>query len=218
MKIMIYTPLSPTHPKIETQTLQSILALDWDEPVDIVLGREDMDRRLPESEAFQNITGKYNRARGLMLAGNYDAMLTVEADMVIPAMTLRRLTQVDADVAYGLYCARRKGRKWLIFNRVTEHPFKCDYMASTIEERDEIWGHVVDSVGMGLGCTLIHRRVLERIPFRCPNPVVCNDWYLSVDCQKEGFTQAHDCGIVCGHIDGDRVYWPDRDNGYWVEG
>lgn len=214
MRIMVYTPLSPTHPRIETQALQSILALDWDQPLEIVLGREDMERRLPEGEAFQNITGKYNQARGLMLAGNYDAMLTVEADMVIPQMTLRRLTEIDADVAYGLYCSRRKGRKWLIFDRVTEHPFECDYM----EDRQEIWGQVVESKGMGMGCTLIHRHVMERLPFRCPNPVVCNDWYLSVDCQQEGFTQAHDCGVVCGHIDDGHTYWPDPEKGYWMEG
>ena len=218
MRIMVYTPLAPTHPRIETQTLQSILALDWDHPIDIMLGREDMERRLPEGEAFQNITGKYNWARGMMLAGNYDAMLTVEADMIIPSMTLRRLTNIDADVAYGLYCSRRKGRKWLIFDQAEEHPFECNYMVDTPAERNEIWGGVVESKGMGMGCTLIHRRVLERIPFRCPNPVVCNDWYLSVDCQKEGFTQAHDCGVVCGHIDDGQTYWPDPDNGYWMEG
>ena len=211
---MVYTPLAPTHPRIETQTLQSILALDWDTSFEVVLGREDMERRLPEGEAFQNITGKYNHARGMMLAGNYDAMLTVEADMVVPQMTLRRLTNIDADVAYGLYCSRRKGRKWLIFDRVTEHPFECDY----IEERQEIWGQVVESKGMGMGCTLIHRHVMERLPFRCSNPAVCCDWYLSVDCQKEGFTQMHDCGIACGHIDDDKTYWPDPDKGYWVEG
>jgi hypothetical protein len=218
MKIMVYTPLAPTHPRIEAQTLQSILALDWDTSFEVVLGRDDMAGRLPEGEAFQNITGKYNWARTMMLAGNYDVMLTVEADMVIPQMTLRRLTEIDADVAYGLYCSRRKGRKWLIFDRVIEHPFECDYMAETPDERKEIWGQVVESKGMGMGCTLIRRHVMERLPFRCPNPVVCSDWYFSVDCQAEGFTQVTDCGIACGHIDDGKTYWPDPDKGYWVEG
>ena len=79
-------------------------------------------------------------------------------------------------------------------------------------------GDLIKADGVGMGCTLIRRHVMERLPFRCPNPVVCNDWYFLVDCQAEGFTQAHDCGIACGHIDDGKTYWPDPENGYWVEG
>lgn len=215
---MVYTPLAPTQPKIELQTMQSIMALDWDQSLDIVLGREDMDKRPAEGDGFQNITAKYNWARALALAGNYDALLTIEADMVVPPMTLHRLTNTDASVSYGLYCSRRAKKRWLLFDEVTEHPFKAEYAGETRNERMDMWGQVVESKGMGMGCTLINRAVLEKVMFRCPNPTVCCDWYFSVDCQRLGFSQAHDCGVVCGHIDNGNIYWPEPEVGYWVEG
>jgi hypothetical protein len=56
-------------------------------------------------------------------------------------------------------------------------------MGETWEERGAMWGKVVASAGVGLGCAF-------------------------------GFTQAHDCGVVCGHIDGYRTLWPDVSHGY----
>ena len=79
-----------------------------------------------------------------------------------------------------------------------------------------MWGNVIDTTGVGLGCTLIRREVLEAIPFRVVDKWIANDWYFALDVAEKGFTQAHDCGVVCGHIDGYRVLWPDVAHGYRV--
>jgi len=224
-RVLIYCPLNPRHPRIYPETLQSILALDWDKPLEIVFGRDDMSYTPHTDEKYTNLTAKYNRARLLALAGGYDALLTIEADMIVPSMALQRMSRVDADVIYALYCSRRPGRRvgpsrWLVFSEVSGengNGFRAAKAERTPDNRRALWGSVVESKGMGLGCTLIRRQVLEKIHFRCPDPEVSNDWYLSLDCQAHGFSQAHDCGVVCGHIDEDAVLWPDIERGCLIE-
>jgi hypothetical protein len=86
-----------------------------------------------------------------------------------------------------------------------------------------------------MGCTLIKRNVLEEIRFRLHdgthswiveeyekqykkigiNPyqdrrqMVCDDWLLAMDAQHYGFSQRANLGVVCGHINGESVLWPD---------
>lgn len=208
-RVLVYCPVAPSTPKIFGRTMQSIFAMHWTGPLDVVFGREDE----PERRGYLNVLDKYNRARDLFLAGPYDAMLTVEADMIVPEVTLERLTRVDADVAYGLYCSRHGRYQWLAYLHLIERAgvsitVKPDLMR-------ESWGRVIETRGVGLGCTLIWRHVLERIPFRCPDVKVANDWYFSLDCQQAGFVQKTDCGVVCGHITMEpspRVIWPTIDD------
>ena len=217
MNILLYCPTMPCPPFVHPATMAAIWALEWDDPIDVMFGWQvDGDSAHP----YDDINDKYNRARDTVLAGDYDALLTVEADMLIPPDTLQRLAAVDADVAYGLYCSRhnRRGRpdghKWLAFQYASAaasiswsaHP------ASAI--RRKVWGKVKETHGLGFGCTLIHRRVLERVAFRThPTHAVSNDWMFSLDCQAHGFRQAHDFGLLCGHIlsDGNQAIWPDID-------
>lgn len=225
-KILVYVPMNPTTPKIYGRTIMSILRMKWDEPFDIVFGRHDRDRP-PGSykEHCEDVAVKYNRARELALAGGYDAMLTIEADMIVPMLTLERLTRVEADVAYGLYVSRHGKHQWLAFSFLNKKRG-----ISMWEDEDygpefckEAWGKVVETMGVGHGCTLIWRHVLEKIPFRFTKGRSYGaDWHFSVDLIWNEFMQAHDLGVVCGHIDGGPqpvIYWPDPDalGGYTLE-
>ncbi len=79
------------------------------------------------------------------------------------------------------------------------------------------WGQAIETSGVGLGCTLIWRRVLEAIPFRCDLPEEhANDWEFALDVKAAGFVQKHDLGVACGHLSYDVenapvAYWPDPD-------
>jgi hypothetical protein len=197
--------------------------MEWDDgQADIVFGKQDRDiprrRNITnhENECNRDIANKYNHARELALAGGYDAMMTIEADMIPPKNALERLVQVDADVAYGLYVSRHGKHPWLTLSDITEQVRGSKGIGETWEERESMWGQVVDTAGVGLGCTLIRREVLGAIPFRVKDEYIANDWYFAVDVNEKGFTQAHDCGVVCGHIDNYRVLWPDVAEGYRV--
>lgn len=216
-RVMIYCPLAPETPGIQPQTLSSIFALDWPDPAEIVFGKEDLDGHPGWVKGNQNITRKYNQAREMALSGGYDALLTIEADMIVPRQTLKRLAGVEADVAYGLYVSRHGRHPWLAFSEITPEIRGSASMGETWQERERLWGQVVETRGVGMGCTLIWRHVLEAIEFRVLDEMVANDWYFSVDLQERGFVQKHDCGVVCGHMEGYLTYWPDIAHGYRVD-
>lgn len=218
-RILIYCPMAPTPPRIYDRTWRSIMALHWPEPLDMAFGKHDMQRYPQNGQGGIDLLEKYKQARTLTLEGGYDALLTVEADMIVPKAAIERLTRAEADVAYGLYVSRHGKHHWLAYAQVG-----ADYRATGFSQSPELcqdaWGKVVETKGIGLGCTLIWRRVLEKIEFRLPETVVANDWFFALDVDAAGFRQVHDCGVVCGHIDGNtgrKVFWPTEDGGYREE-
>ena len=220
MKVLIYVPLAPMTPRIYARSMTSILSMQWQEPCEIVFGRNDMDKWPSHNQGYLDVTEKYNRAREMTLSGGYDALMTIESDMIIPKLALERLSRVEADVAYGLYVSRHGKLQWLAFDKITDKPYYGSSLSDDPINSREAWGQVVETVGVGMGCTFIHRHVLEKIEFRCPDPAVANDWFFSLDCQANGFVQKHDCGVVCGHIQGGpdpKILWPSEDGKYRVE-
>lgn len=208
-KILCYIPMAPKRPKLYARTIQSAMNVIWDAQIEYVFNREDNPTELP----YDNICKKYNQARSMFLAGNYDALWTVEADVIVPPLTLERLTRIEADVAYGLYVSRHGNHRWLAFTHIGER-----IGISVSDDRinaEAAWGQVIETQGVGLGCTLIWRHVLEKIEFRHPSSETANDWFFSLDCQQLGFVQKHDLGVVCGHIVGPpspKILWPDPED------
>lgn len=215
-KILAYCPMAPKRPKLYARTLMSIFNVIWNEPIDYVFGREDN----PGEEPYDNICKKHNHARRMALEGGYDALWMVESDMIVPPITLERLTRIDADVAYGLYVSRHGHYRWLAFTHIQDQ-MGISISDDAINAR-EAWGQVIETQGVGMGCTLIWRHVLEKIEFRHPPSAIADDWYYALDCKAHGFTQKHDLGVVCGHIQGapaPLILWPspDANNLFGVE-
>jgi hypothetical protein len=57
---------------------------------------------VPINDGRLDILERYNRTRDIFLQGDWEALLTVESDMVLPPDAVTRLLDCDADVAYGL--------------------------------------------------------------------------------------------------------------------
>lgn len=244
LRILAITPAHPAY-GIRPQTLEGIHAAmrAYDGPVDWVLTDGDNERPY----AYQNIVRHHNKARRMMLEGGYDAMLSIEADMIVPEDAIERLIAVDADIAYGLYVWRhaREGKRedkvhkwhrWSAYKELTLWGGTSISLDWTGEDARAAWGGVVDVAGIGMGCTLIRRRVLERLRFRLyegepgdwlieeympdfeamgldpyeSHPaMMCDDFLFALDAAHHGFTQRCDLGLVCGHIHDGEVLWPD---------
>lgn len=171
----------------------------------------------PTETRFQAVTRKYQDLQRIFLSGPWDALLTVEQDMLPPPDALQRLARLvrdGADVAYGLYVWRyaayhlwsahprlRLGDDGLFrFTSVSDHPDKAM----------QLWGQPLQVEGLGLGCTLLARQTLTRLPFRQRSSEHSCDTALALDCQDEGLIQIADLGCVCGHrLDETRIIWPD---------
>lgn len=217
MRVLIFVPLAPKRPRIYARTLTSIMTQVWNEPCEIVFGKHDHEPLKDEGKYF-DLLEKYQLARQMTLDGDYDALFTVECDVILPPFALLKLSQVEADVAYGLYVNRHGRHRWLAFDHIAD--ISGASLSDVPDQAAASWGKVVETEGVGLGCTLIHRRVLEKIPFRVDDPRTANDWHFALDCKAQGFVQKHDLSVVCGHIQGEpdpKIYWPEPDGGYSVQ-
>jgi len=210
VRTLVVTALWHRYP----QSLSSILAvMPGDGPLDfLMLANDDPHQGEGPMGGYRNLTRKLNHARSVCLAGDYGQMLLVEDDMIVPPDALTRLTAARADVAYGLTCWRHGKPGW-------SARLSLDRAGNVVNLSDRpglaraAWGRVLDVAGVGTFCTLIQRRVMERLAFRLDDALpVCCDWWLAVDCERHGFSQRADLGVVCGHIAPEptpRVIWPD---------
>lgn len=230
MRILCFTPFHPDY-GIHQESLDSIMAMRYDGVLDRHFASGDNPRSVP----FANITYQHNAARQMTLNGGYDALLSIESDMIVPPDTVTGLIDADADIAYGLYVSRHKPYRWLAFKEVTLWGVESISRDYTGEDARAAWGKIIDVVGIGMGCTLIKRNVLEHLRFRLHdgshswiqdeyagdfrkmgiNPygnresMVCDDYLLALDAQHYGYSQRCNMNIVCGHINGKGVIWPD---------
>lgn len=226
MNVFVFCPLypltdpdSPTQVRIFGRSLQSIMRMDWPGRITYHFERCDTPE---DDEVNQRVLHQYRRGRRAFLASDADAMLTIECDMVVPRATLLEMAQVEADVVYALYVNRHGKHNWLCAPELGERHVRW----LTEEEATDGWGRVIPSQGVGLGCTLIRRHVLEAIDFRRPRGVkglgVANDWHFALDAERAGYRQVHHLGVACGHITtkpAPMVLWPDpeADQMYSVE-
>lgn len=216
-KVLIFCPLNPDkdhkgRPTVQLfgRTNQSIFRQDY--PV-IDYWFSKGDNPIFDNNGRGNIAHNYNKARKWALDQGYDALMTVEADMIIPSYALTRLLATGAPVAYGLYCFKATST-WSAFTELTMDNGRS--LRKDPERAKEAWGKVIEVAGVGHGCTLIRREVLEAIPFRTDEsrPHVHNDWCFAYDCQQAGFRQVCDLSVVCGHIaltPSPRIIYPDPD-------
>lgn len=162
------------------------------------------------------VTAKYQDAQRLFQKGDWDALVTLEDDMVIPEdgfARLWRLLEQGVDVAYGLYVWRHGKPVWSAYTELDL--LNGVSVSKTPETARAAWGKVIEVKGVGLGFTAIQRWALAEgaIPFRRAG-AACNDWYFAYDAARAGLTQACDLGCVCGHMTLDpspRILWPDPD-------
>ena len=212
MKLLVLCLANPVKPFVQPQTMNSLFNLEWSQPFDLVIAREDTNQVPDLTGKLLSITAKANRGRDILLSGGYDAMLLVEADNILPPDTLKKLTKVDADICYGLYCQRPNRRhRWMM--RIGEDIHVKEYPEKFMRQ---CWNKVVPSDGLGFGCTLIHRRVLEAIQFNC-KAELGPDYHMAKAARAAGFKQATDCSVHVGHIIGPyEAVWPDPERTFRI--
>ena len=202
MRVLVATP--KMRGKRYPLAHDSAMDLEWPSRLDYLalVGGDD------PGAPYKNITDKYNAAREAALGGEYDALLTLDWDMIVPPDALTKLAGLDTDVAYGLYVM---GREFPVWNAY--HELDAITGLSLSKQRakaEEAWGRAVEVKGIGHGCTLVRRHVLEALEWRLDDRLdLCSDWWFGLDCFAKGFVQVCDTTVLCGHIRNDVVLWPD---------
>ncbi len=156
-----------------------------------------------------NILYNYRKARKAALEGGYGALLTIEQDIIPPSDTIARLVTAEADIAYGLYAFRTSRPVLNAYRWVMNDGWPDESLSLHPAELRKAWGGIIRVTGLGLGCTLIRRHVLERIDFQPLDTAHC-DWALARDALRRGYMLKCDMNVVCGHKRPDGVIlWPD---------
>lgn len=156
----------------------------------------------------RNVTAQYQEAQRQVLAEGFDALLTVEHDNVLPDCgAIQRLLDTPGDAVYAPYVLRHGVAvlsTWQycgdrnLGESLTLHP---EELAKA--RQANIWR----ICGVGHGCTLFHRHVLEQIQFRSgPDNQYAPDIPFAIDALRLGL-------VSVGRFDVPVLH---RQNGDWL--
>lgn len=206
MKALVYTATYGDGPRPET--LDSVRALTFQGRV-----RREVGWHNPFGDGdMRNVLAQLERARTMTLKGKYDALLTVEHDMRVPADALQRLWNLNAPVAYGVYMLRHGVA---MLNVLERYAFPSRNVGESLSVhqralRAYLRRGAIECSGMGFGCTLIRREALEAIPFREMDGAKagCVDMAFATDCLRSGYKQMADLRVQCGHHSGQEWLMP----------
>jgi hypothetical protein len=232
VRILAFTPLHPDY-GARPQARRSIrAAIDYyNGPIDWIISRNDN----PHDNGHDNVTYQHNKIRDIVLNGGYDAMLSFESDVIVPEKAIQGLIDCHSDIAYGLYVWRHNLKRWSAYKELGVFGGRSFSLSHADARR--AWGTVQDVAGLGMGCTLIKRHVLERLEFRLfdgrqdwlsekvveaghkmgltispdkdVRTMVHDDWLLALEAGHYGFTQRCNFAVVCGHFESENsVLWP----------
>jgi hypothetical protein len=145
----------------------------------------------------------HNDCRDYALSNGYDFLLHLESDVFPPVDVIERLMFHQKNVIGGLYYTDEGiYRMPMVMERLELSPnnitsFHSGYYGGEIRLFD---GSIHSVAQIGLGCVLISRKALLRLPFRYePNRNYHPDTYFSEDCDKQNIPIHLDTSVVCRH-------------------
>lgn len=201
--ILVFTTVK----RLEPETVKAIFELEWEGAISLLLQQDN-----PTGIAYKDHLHQYRRGMEVFLRGPYEAMLVVESDVIPPKEALMRLARVKADIVYGC-CLFQKTQVVNIMERYKPWPEVTRNIGEPLTSRN-LWEAacklgVVECSGAGLACTLIHRRVLETVPFEEANYEGYFDYGWTEKVYRHGFRMMADTRVKCGHKDTEgRITWP----------
>ena len=151
----------------------------------------------------ERIAHSRNIIRDIVLSEGYDYFLSLEQDVVPPHDIVERMLASGKHAITGVYFTTYKiNNEFKMRPLVWKKGVNAQIMIFMNEEVRAARGktsEVVPIVASGLGCMLIHRSVLEKIPFRAI-PESFDDMPFCQDLAKKGIQLYADLTIVCKHL------------------
>lgn len=162
-------------------------------------------------DSRERLAASRNILRDIVLNENYDYFLSLEQDVIPPKDIIEKLLSHKKDVITGIYYKpmiihlSHKGKVIKSVKKIM--PLLCGFVPGiegtirfyTLDEVQEPGMFKVRSAG--LGCMLIHRKVLEKIKFRTTKDTNCHDdaWF-SNDVFEKKFDMFVDTSVKCKHL------------------
>ena len=145
----------------------------------------------------------HNQIREFFLNNNYDYLFHIESDVIPPHDVIERLLFHKKAVTCGTYFHGLGPSSWVLsFEK--ERRFKYVHIPSKTDHRgSDIFkcnGRLREVYNPGLGCALIHKSVLKKIPFRfVPGMALPPDGLFFDDLIRNMIRVWQDTSILCDH-------------------
>lgn len=203
MRVLAFTPTFAAGPRPET--LASVRAQVFD---GVLIHEVSWVNPYPGAD-MRNVLAQFVRGRELALTGGYDVLWCVEHDMQCGPDALARLAATGAPVAYGVYVLRHGAAVLNTWEKLPQARNLGESLSLTPGKLRAARKRGVTPVsGVGFGCTLIRRAVLEQVPFRSGGlGSEAPDMPFALDCVRAGIRQVADFAVLCGHWDPERDVW-----------
>lgn len=143
-----------------------------------------------------------NMIAELCIKGDYDYVLMVDSDMIIPGGTLNVMLDDPVDVCFGAYPRKNntEGKTTLI--KPNTKNYEDSFYMSDLKGNQRI-----SVKGGGFGCVLINRKVIEKLAYPWFKYVSYNngtflseDYYFCSKAREAGFKLEAATGVKCGHL------------------
>jgi hypothetical protein len=194
MSILVFTPTYEN--LMRPETVKSIKAQETDIPFVWEIGHNNPY----PGRKMANVIAQYSMAREMLLDSNHDALLTVEHDMILPKDTIQKLYETNSPVVYGVYMLRHGTRTINAWQYINNKNLGMSLSLYPNELRKAYQDGWVEVSGVGWGCTLIRRHVLEKLKIYSNEDHDAGDLTFSRNCLMNGFKQVARFDVPCGHI------------------
>lgn len=150
-----------------------------------------------------NIAQIRNLMANYTIINNFDYMMWVDSDIVLPSNTLMKLYGHQKDCVGGIYIQRKHGETTPEVYLPTEHGGMRNATVKEVQEP-----RLMEVAGIGFGCVLTSNKLLKKIgypQFEYKSTLdfkdtVSEDVDFCVKANKNGFSVFADTSIRCDHI------------------
>jgi len=153
--------------------------------------------------ATQYITESQNKLRDYFLAGDYDYFFSLECDNFPPPNIIEFMLSFKKDNFNIPYFLKRGDDQCLGVQKsvINYQGFCSNKVLSPTDSLTQFDGRVKPYFAPSLGCSLLSRRLMEKIPFRVSNtnPYAFSDSYFHWDSNKLGIKPYVHMGQLCKH-------------------
>lgn len=158
---------------------------------------------LKTSSIIAKMCVSHNDCRTYALNNEYDYMFHLESDIFPPKDVIERLMFRQKNIVAGLYwIGEGIRRKAMVLEplKLSDYCYSGLYLSPNIGEIRLFNGELQLASQVGLGCVLISKKALQRVPFRYEVNGECHpDTYWSQDCAEMKIPIHLDSSVVCRH-------------------
>lgn len=153
-----------------------------------------------------------NRLRDVFLNGNYNRFMSVECDVFPPANFITHLLSHAKKIISLPYFIGTGDKSEPMIQMVDpDLSIPREMRNISQEELFSFAGKTIRVFNAGLGCTMIRREIIEKIPFRFDKDIFFHDdSFFAEDCYNSGIKWYCDTSMICRHLNNPWNYFPEN--------